>query len=200
MIITGKSLPRQDVPQGRWRRRGASLPRLHGAGVCRASQGASSPGLPVCAERHRHEELERAAGGRVRRAAAHPQAARGVPRRHDPDRQPDEQQRPRAARWRRRPRPLRRVVPHRHSGQQDHRRHQGQHLLRPDHRQQDRPRDPLRVARARHGRFAPGGRLRLRLFLCLHQQPGVAQRDAAAAAHSRSRACSSSACSAPAWC
>ena len=74
-----------------------------------------------------------------------------------------------------RSRPLRRVVPHRRSGQEDHGRHQGQHLVRPDHRQQDRPRDALRLARARHGRLAPGRRLRLRLFLRLHQQPGVAQ-------------------------
>ena len=34
--------------------------------------------------------------------------------------------------------------------------------MRSDHRQQDRARDPLRVARARHGRFPPGRRLRLR--------------------------------------
>ena len=97
-----------------------------------------------------------------------------------------QQQRPRAARRRRRSRPLRRVLPHRRPGPEDDRRHQGEHLLRPDHRQQDRPRDALRVARARHGRFAPGRRLRLRLFLRLHQQPGVAQRDAAAAADPRS--------------
>ena len=71
------------------------------------------------------------------------------------------------------------------SRSEDHRRHQGEHLLRPDHRQQDRPRDAVRVARARHGRLAPGRRLRLGLFLRLHQQPGVAQRDAAAAADSR---------------
>ncbi len=85
-----------------------------------------------------------------------------------------------------RSRPLLRVVPHRHPGQEDHRRHQGQHLLRPDRRQQDRARDALPVARARHGRLAPGRRLRLRLLLRLHQQPGVAERDAAAAADSRS--------------
>ena len=139
-------------------------------------------------------------GRRVRRAAADPEAARGVPRRHDPDRQPDAQQRPRAARWRRRPRPLRRVVPHRRPGPQDDRRHQGEHLLRPDHRQQDRSRDPLRLARARHGRLAPGGRLRFGLFLRLHQQPRVAQRDAAAAAGARPARRCSSVCSAPASC
>ena len=97
-----------------------------------------------------------------------------------------QQQRPRAARWRRRPRALRRLLPHRHAGQEDDHRHQGQHLVRPDHRQQDRTRDALPVARARHGRLAAGGRLRLRLLLRLHEQPGVAQRDAAAAADARS--------------
>ena len=46
--------------------------------------------------------------------------------------------------------------------------------------------DALPVARNRPGRFAPVGRLRFRLLLRVHQQPGVAQRDAAAAADPRS--------------
>ena len=46
--------------------------------------------------------------------------------------------------------------------------------------------DALPVARSRAGRRAPGRRLRLRLLLRLHQQSGVAERDAAAAADSRS--------------
>ena len=46
--------------------------------------------------------------------------------------------------------------------------------------------DALPLARTRARRRAPGGRLRLRLLLRLHQQPGVAERDAAAAADARS--------------
>ena len=46
--------------------------------------------------------------------------------------------------------------------------------------------DALPFARNRPGGFAPVGRLRFRLLLRVHQQPGVAQRDPAAAADSRS--------------
>ena len=200
MIITGKSLPRRTFLKGVGA--AVALPFLDSMvpAFAAPAKAPSSPGLPVRAERHRHEELERAAGRRVRRAAPHPQAARGVPRRHDPDRQPDQQQRPRPARWRRRPRPLRRVVPHRRAGQEDHRRHQGEHLVRPDHRQQDRSRDALRVARARHGRFAPGRRLRLRAIPAPTPTTwrGAARRSRCR--RSSTRACSSSACSAPASC
>ena len=202
MIITGKSLPRRTFLKGVGADRGAAVPRLDGAGV--RGRAAKPPVRLAFLYVPNGIDMKnwnvRAGGRAARRAAAHPQAPRGVPRRHDPGRQPDQQQRPRAARRRRRSRPLRRVVPDRRPGAEDHGRHQGQHLLRPDHRQQDRARDALRVARARHGRFAPGRRLRLGLFLRLHQQPGVAQRDAAAAADARSRACCSSGCSAPAWC
>ena len=120
--------------------------------------------------------------------------------RHASDRQPDAQQRPGAARRRGRSRPVLGVLPDRHPGQEDDRRHQGQHLVRPDHREQDRPRDALRVARTRHGRRAPGRRLRLGLLLRLHEQPGVAKRDAAAAAHPRPARRCSSGCSARASC
>ena len=44
----------------------------------------------------------------------------------------------------------------------------------------------LRVARARYRRRAPGGRLRLGLLVRLHEQPGLAQRDATPAAGPRS--------------
>ncbi len=57
--------------------------------------------------------------------------------------------------------------------------------------------DALPVARTRHGRRAPGRRLRFRLLLRLHQQSGLAQRNAAAAARSSIRARCSSASSAP---
>ena len=65
-------------------------------------------------------------------------------------------------------------------------RHQGQRLVRPDRGQPDRQADAVPVARSRARRRAPGRRLRLRLLLRVHQQPGVAERDAAAAADSRS--------------
>ena len=65
-------------------------------------------------------------------------------------------------------------------------RYQGRRLVRSDRRQRDRRADALPVARNRPGRCAPGGRLRFRLLLRLHQQPGLAQRDAAAAADPRS--------------
>ena len=78
------------------------------------------------------------------------------------------------------------IVPHRHPGQEEHGRYQGRRLDGPDRRQPDRQPDALPLARNRPGRRAPGRRLRFRLLLRVHQQPGVAQRDAAAAADSRS--------------
>ena len=112
MIVTGKSIPRRTFLQG------VGRPRLH----CRSSirwspafaaspETAGPPGLPVRAERHRHEELER----RRRKgalAATFPRIMKPLEafcERHDPDRQPHAQQRPRAARRRRRSRPLRRA-------------------------------------------------------------------------------------------
>ena len=190
MIITGKSLPRRTFLKGVGA--AVALPFLdsmvpaHGR-AGKGRQGADPAGVPLRAQRHRHEELEHRDGRRdPGRAPADPQAARGVPQRLHPARQPDAQQRPRAARRRRRSRPVLGLVPDRHPGQEDHGRHQGEHFLRSDHREQDRARDAVRVARARHGRRAPGGRLRLRLFVRLHEQPRVAQRDPAAAADPRS--------------
>ena len=180
----------QNLPQGCRGHSGAAIPRLDGSCLRRRAEGARPPRVPLRAERHRHEELERGAGGSAaRRAAADPQAARGLPRRHDPGRQPDQQQRAGAARRRRRSRPLCRVVPHRRPGQEDHGRHQGQHLLRPDHRQQDRSRNPLRLARARHGRLAPGRRLRLRAI-----PAPIPTTWRGAARRSRCRRCSTRAC------
>ena len=43
------------------------------------------------------------------------------------------------------------------------------HFVRPDRRQRNRQQDALPLARTRHGRRPPGGRLRFRLFLRLHQ-------------------------------
>ena len=74
---------------------------------------------------------------------------------------------------------------HRHPGQEEHGGHQGRRLHGSDRRQPDRRADALSLARNRPGRCAPVGRLRFRLLLRLHQQSGVAERDAAAAADSR---------------
>ena len=78
--------------------------------------------------------------GKLRRAAAHPQAAGAVQGRHPAARQPDPQHRPRAARWRGRSRPLLRQLPHRHPGQEEHHRYQGRRFDGPDRRQQGRQR------------------------------------------------------------
>ena len=124
--------------------------------------------------------------GKLGDAAADPEAARAAQGRHPAAGQPDPQHRTRAARRRGRSRPLLRLLPDRRAGEEERQRYQGERLLRPDCGQPDRPADALPVARSRARRRAPGGRLRFRLLLRLHEQPGVAQRDAAAAADSRS--------------
>ena len=124
--------------------------------------------------------------GRARRAAADAGAARAAQGRHPAARQPDAQHRPGAARRPRRPRPLLRLVSHRRPGEEDGHRHQGQRVVRSAGGEPDRQADALPVARSRTRGRPPGGRLRFRLLVRLHQQSGVAQRDAAAAADSRS--------------
>ena len=153
----------------------------------RRRQAARPHGVRLRAQRHRYARLESRLRGQARRAAAHPQAARAVQGRHPPARQPDPQHRPRAARWRGRSRPLLRQLPHRHPGQEEHHRYQGRRFHGPDRRQarsaaQTRfPSLEIGLEDARQSR-----RLRFRLLLRLHQQPGVAQRDAAAAPDPRS--------------
>ena len=188
MIITGKSLPRRTFLKGVGA--AVALPFLDSMAPAFAAPAGQrrryAPRLPVRAERHRHEELERRRGGRA--LGEFPRVMKPLEAfRNDMiqignlthnsgrallDGAGDHGR-------------CCRVLPDRHPGQEDHRRHQGQHLLRSDHRQQDWPPDAVRVARARHGRLAPGRRLRLGLLLRLHEQPGVAQRDAAAAADPR---------------
>ena len=66
--------------------------------------------------------------GKLAAVAAHPEAAGALQGRHPAARQPDPQHRARAARWRRRSRPLLRIVPDRHPGQEEHHRYQGRRL------------------------------------------------------------------------
>ena len=62
----------------------------------------------------------------------------------------------------------------------------GRCIVRPSRRERNRFEDTLQVARNRNGGFAPGRRLRLRLFLRVHEQPRLAQRNAATASDSQS--------------
>ena len=103
------------------------------------------------------------------------QPARAAQERHPRDGQPHAQHRARAARRRGRSRPLLRLVSHRRAGEEVGQRHQSQRLDGPARRRSDRQADAVCVARSGARRRAPGGRLRLRLFMRLHEQPGVAQ-------------------------
>ena len=187
-MMTRKVASQTHVPARHGDRRRAAVPRRHGAGVRRAGrrQAARAHGVRLRAERHRHAQLEPGLRGQARRTAAHPEAARAVQGRHPAARQPDAQHRPRAARWRGRSRPLLRLATSPASRSRRARSTSRPASRGPDRRQQDRQPDALSLARSRPGRRAPGRRLRLRLLLRLHQQPGVAQRDAAAAADPRS--------------
>ena len=120
-MITRKALAATHVPARHGDRRRAAVPGCDGSGVRREPprQAAGPHGVRLRAERHRHAQLESRLRGQARRAAAHPEAAGAVQGRHPAARQPDAQHRPRAARWRRRSRPLLRRVPDRHAGQED---------------------------------------------------------------------------------
>ena len=177
-----------NVSAGHGHRGRAAVSRCDDPRACASAepQSAGPHGVRLRAERHGHAALEPGLRRQARRAAADSEAARAAQGRHPAAGQPHAQHRPRAARRRGRSRPLLRLVPHRRSGEEERQRHQGRRLVRPARRQPDRQPDALPVARSRPRRRAAGRRLRFRLLLRLHQQPGVAQRDAAAAADSRS--------------
>ena len=102
-------------------------------------QSAGAHGVRLRAERHGHAALEPELRRQARRAAADAAAARGAQGRHPADGQPDAQHGTRAARRRRRSRPLLRLVPDRRAGEEERQRHQGERLVRPARRQPDRP-------------------------------------------------------------
>ena len=153
----------------------------------RSAESAGADGVRLCAERHGHAALEPELRRQARRAAADAAAARAAQGRHPAAGQSDPQHRTRAARRRRRSRPLLRVVPDRRAGEED---------ASAISRRASRATSWSPTRSASQTRFAslevgledapPGGRLRLRLFVRVHEQSRVAQRDAAAAADSRS--------------
>ena len=122
MFITRKALPRRTFLRGMGT--AVALPFLDAMvpALRRARSAASAPvrmafvyvpnGIDM---RHWNPAYE----GDARRAAADPAAARAAQGRHPAARQPDPQHRPRAARRRGRSRPLLRLVPHRHPGEED---------------------------------------------------------------------------------
>ncbi len=151
---------------------GASFSGRHGAGLRGqpdSGEGAGADGVRVCAQRHRHAQLESGHGGQTRGTAAHSQAHGAAQRRHAPAGQPDAQYRARAAGRRGRSRPLLRVVSDRRAGEKEPHGHPRFGFVRPTGGQPDWRPDAVSVARTGPGRRAPIGRLRFGLLLRLHQ-------------------------------
>ena len=116
-----------------------------------------------------------------------PQAARAVPQGHGRAVGARAQERQCAGRRSGRPRARRRLLPDRRASEEDRRRrHPERHLRRSGRGAASRPADALLLARARLRRLADRRQLRLRLFLRLHQQPGLARTDDADAARDQS--------------
>ena len=140
-MITRKALPRRTFLRGMGTAVGASVPGCHGArlGAAPLAGKAARPhGVRLRAQRHHHGQLEPGLRGQTRGEL--PRILKPLEPFKDDilhARQPDAQYRARAARWRGRSRPLLRLVPHRHPGQEDAGRYQGRRLVRPDRRQPD---------------------------------------------------------------
>ncbi len=125
-MITGKALGRRTFLRGHRSGGCASFPGCDDSGV-RAKQGcdgAGAHGVRLCAERHRHAQLDSALRGQTHGAAAHAEAARAFQERHYCPWQSDAQQRAGAARRRGRSRPLLRRLSDRRSAAQDGGRYQ----------------------------------------------------------------------------
>ena len=179
MIVTRKHLHRRTFLKGM----GAAiaLPMLDAmtpafAAAAPDGQAVAAPGLHLRAQRDHDGRLDAEGGGARVRVLPRHEAARGVPQGHRRALRPRAQERIRARRRPRRSRACGRLVSHRRASPQDRRcRHPERHLRRSDRGTASCVADALRVARARMRRLAHRGQLRLRLFVCVHQQPRLAR-------------------------
>ena len=121
MFITRPRASTTNVPARHGDRRRAAVPRCDDARARRATAGKAPVRMAFVYVPNgmdmRHWNLDYE--GQARRAPADPEAARAAQERHPRARQPHPQHRTRAARRRRRSRPLLRFVPHRRAGEED---------------------------------------------------------------------------------
>ena len=188
MMTRVKALHRSTFLRRRGHRRGAAVPRRDGSGAGNAANTPSPPSAwpsSMCRTAS-STELEHSATKAGSTNVAHPEAARAVQAGHHVfgnlthntgrallDGAGDHGRC--CASYLTGVQPRKTIV-----------RYQGRRLLRPDRGQPGGQADPFPLARTRHGRCPPGRRLRFRLLLRVHQQSGLEERNAAAAAGARS--------------